>query len=312
MTSSNLVSVVIPVSERVEDLPSLVHRYREALEGDGKQVEIICVLDGSFKALSAELQDIQKERGNLKIVQLARHFGEATALRAGFDLAKGDIVMTLPAYEQVTADSLPVLLSALPDKPMAIGVRSPRQDGWLNKLQARVFNGLVSAFTGEKFRDLGCGVRAIRRDVLEHIQLYGDLHRFLPILASRAGFGVVEMELQQSSQDHRRRLYSVGIYVRRMLDLLTVLFLVKFTKKPLRFFGLLGTGFSAFGGLVLSYLIVERLLGLTTLSERPAFLLGAIMLVLGIQLFAIGLLGELIIFTHAKEIKEYSIEEITN
>jgi hypothetical protein len=165
-------------------------------------------------------------------------------------------------------------------------------------------------FTGSAFEDLGSGVRAFRREVVTEVPLYGDQHRFLPLLAKHLGFRVCEVDVQQSSREKFFRIYRPGVYPRRLLDLLTVFFLIKFTKKPLRFFGLIGVTTSAIGGLIMLYLLVERLSRGIALAERPALLLSSLLVVLGIQIFALGLLGELIIFTHAKDIKEYMIEEI--
>ncbi len=151
-----------------------------------------------------------------------------------------------------------------------------------------------------------------RRKILEEINLYGDLHRFLPILSQKQGFKVKEIDMKQSSKEKRFRTYPFGVYIRRMIDLLTVFFLIKFTKKPLRFFGLTGTVVLLVGLLITSYLIVSRILFDVGLSDRPLFLMGILFIVLGLQIFAIGLIGEIIIFTHAREIKEYNVEEIIN
>jgi len=151
-----------------------------------------------------------------------------------------------------------------------------------------------------------------KREVLEETGLYGDLHRFLPILASRQGFKVREIDIPQSGLERRIRTYPLGIYLRRVIDLLTVFFLIKFTRKPLRFFGLTGTAVLMMGLAITCYLVVMRLFFDVSLSERPLFLAGILFVVLGLQIFALGLIGEIIIFTHVKDIKEYKVEEILN
>jgi hypothetical protein len=166
--------------------------------------------------------------------------------------------------------------------------------------------------TGNVYNDIGCSVRFFRRKILDEINLYGDLHRFLPILANKQGFKVKEIDIRQSSRDKHTRTYAVGIYLRRMIDLFTVFFLVKFTKKPLRFFGLTGTTILLTGLSISLYLIISRIFFDVGLSDRPLFLIGILFVVLGLQIFAIGLIGEILIFTHAKEIKEYNIDEIIN
>jgi len=183
----------------------------------------------------------------------------------------------------------------------------------LNRLGAtqnfRTFT-VTRMLTGIRYHDISCGLRAMKRKVAEEIQLYGDLHRFFPLLAYQRGFRVAEIPVQQSRHDARRRMYSPGVYLRRLLDLLTLFFLYKFTKKPLRFFGLIGSAISGAGVMITGYLVLFKLLGLTGLADRPLLIFGVLLLVLGIQLFSIGLLGEIIIFTHARAVKDYQIEEL--
>ena len=195
---------------------------------------------------------------------------------------------------------------------MIVASRWPRKDGFINRVQSKIFNGMVNFITGFKFKDLGSGVRVIKRRVIEEVQIYGDQHRFFPLLAIRYGFKVREVNVVQSSKDTFQRLYSIGIYLRRILDLFSVFFLIKFTKKPLRFFGLSGFFVFALGALLSLYLFIERVFMGVALRDRPMVLVALLLVVLGIQLFAIGLIGEIIIFTHAKELKEYTIEEIIN
>jgi hypothetical protein len=164
--------------------------------------------------------------------------------------------------------------------------------------------------TGNQFSDLGCGVRAIRRELVEDLPIYGDQHRFLPILAIRLGYQVNEIELAQSEKDPHRRIYTPGVYFRRSLDLLTILFLFKFTQKPLRFFGLIGSGAAAVGGGIISVLVIQRLFFETALGNRPLLFLAALLVILGVQLLALGLIGELLIFIHARDLKEYRVKEV--
>jgi hypothetical protein len=172
------------------------------------------------------------------------------------------------------------------------------------------FHHVLARVTGLKLSDLGCGARAMKRKVLEEITLYGDQHRFLPVLASRQGFHVTEVDVPQSPQDRNVEGYRVREYAHRFLDIFTVFFLVRFTKKPLRFFGMLGVITFAIGAALVTYMVVERMFFDVGLANRPALLLSSLLVVLGLQLFAIGLLGELIIFTHARGMKDYQVEEI--
>ena len=304
------LSVIIPVSERFDRVQALYFAYRHSLDDQGYRYEFIYVIDGEFSEVVDELALLQQQGEPIKIIQLAKWFGEATALTAGFDHAAGRILLTLPAYYQVEPAEIYKILQGLEQNDMVIGCRSPRLDSRVNQLQSRIFHGLLNFLADSSFHDLGCGVRGLRREVMNEVPIYGDQHRFFPMLARRSGFRVVEMALPQSAHDYHRRIYRPGVYLRRLLDILTVFFLVKFTKKPLRFFGLLGTSLFALGGFVIIYIIAQRLFFGMPLADRPALLLSSLMVVLGAQMFALGLIGELIIFTHANQIKEYTIEKI--
>ena len=306
------ISVLIPITERHDDIGEVHHEYREAIERLKMGYEMIYIIDGYFREAYEMLKELKSRGERLKIIKHARGFGEAEALATGFRHARGQMILTLPSYRQVGIAELHRLFDAIPDCDMVVVRRWPRSDSWFNKLQTRMFRSVVHAITGTVASDIGCGVRLIKRKVLDEISLYGDLHRFLPILAGRQGFRVREVDLPQSGSEKRVRVYSAGVYLRRMIDLLTVFFLVKFTKKPLRFFGLTGFAVLAVGVVISLYLIMERLLLQVGLSNRPLFLVGILFVVLGLQIFAIGLVGEILIFTHARELKDYTIEEIIN
>ena len=181
---------------------------------------------------------------------------------------------------------------------------------WQHRLGCGLWRLRLS--TDLKIHDAGCSVRAFAREVIDEIQLYGDLHRFFPVIAHRQGFRITELDVSQSEKDTHQRIYAPGLYVRRLLDLLTIFFLIKFTKKPLRFFGLVGTTLLSLGVVSSLYLIVERLFFDISLADRPVLILSSLLIVLGVQIIAIGLIGEIIIFTHAKDLKEYKIDKIIN
>lgn len=304
------VSVIIAVTERFDPVRQLYFRYRDALRSSGLDFDITYVLDGSYPDVLDELKALLGEGERMQIIALSHPFGEATAIMVGFNHSAGDWVLTLPAYEQVEPSGIPRLLEALETCDLVAARRWPRIDSRLNRIQAAGFHFFLNRITGLRFHDMGCGARAFRRRVLDEITIYGDQHRFLPVLAFRQGFRVSEIEIPQSPQDARKRLYGPGVYLRRLLDMVSVFFLTKFTKKPLRFFGLLGSGVFALGAVLAIYLAVDRLVGAVPLADRPLLLLASLLIVLGIQIFAIGLVGEIIIFSHAKEIKDYTIDEI--
>ena len=306
------LSVIVPISERYDDLRELYVQFSKELEKCGKSFEFIFILDGPQVGTAQILKDLRKEHPRIFVYQLNRSFGEATALSVGFEKAQGSLIVTLSPYFQVEPHEIHKLLQKVIDEryDLVISWRHPRIDSALNRLQGRIFNGVVRFLTGSAYHDISCGLRVMKRKVAEEVQLYGDLHRFLPLLVYRQGFKVAEIPVQQSLEDRKRRVQRPGVYLRRLLDILTLFFLVKFTKKPLRFFGLVGSGFLGTGTVITGYLGIYRILGFGGIADRPLLILGVLLIVLGVQLFSIGLLGEIIIFTHARREKDYFIGEI--
>ena len=307
------ISAIVPVDARFEDSAALASEYLAALTDIGKTFELVFVIDDRHSRLCDELTRIAANDRRLRIIKLARSFGESAALTAGIEKTNGNIVLTLPAYYQIQAGEIAKLIKGLESSDMTAGARWPRANASkFEDLRRKLFHWLVGSMIGHAFNDLGCGARALKRIVVDEVPIYGDQHRFLPLLAIRRGFRVIEVQVAQSERDRYKGGYSLRVYMRRLLDILTVFFLVRFTKKPLRFFGMIGSATFALGAIFLLYVVVERLFFDVALADRPALLLSSLLVVLGLQIFALGLLGELIIFTHAQEIKEYTIEEIVN
>jgi glycosyltransferase involved in cell wall biosynthesis len=304
------LSVIVPVGRRCADAVELHAEYKAGLDALDQSYELIYVLDGPCKAFAAGLRTLLTQGQRFTVISLTRSFGESTALMAGFEQSAGNIILTLPAYHQVFGAEVSKLLMALSDCDLAIGRRWPRAGGAFERMRRALFHGLLGSITGVRFRDLGCGVRAFARRVLDDVQLYGDQHRFLAVLAERQGFVVREVDLQQSPADRFEGVYGPREYARSFLDIFTIFFLVRFTKKPLRFFGMFGVSIFAIGSALVAWLVFERLYFGESLAGRPALLLSTLLVVLGLQLFALGLLGELIIFTHARSIKDYQIESV--
>ena len=304
------LSVIVPVGSRQADPATLHAEYKAGLDTLGQRYELIYVLDGPREKFAAGLRTLLDNGQRFTVISLSRSFGEATALMAGFEHASGQTIITLPAYHQIEAPEVAKLVAGLDSADVVIGRRWPRVGGPFERMRRAAFHGLLGWVTRLKFHDLGCGARAMDRRVLEEIQLYGDQHRFLAVLADRQGFRVREVDVQQSPKDRFTGVYEPREYTRGLLDIFTVFFLVRFTKKPLRFFGMVGVTTFAFGALAVTWLVIERLFFGQALAERPALLLASLLVVLGLQLFALGLLGELMIFTHARGLKDYQIERV--
>jgi glycosyltransferase involved in cell wall biosynthesis len=307
---AGMVSVIVPVGERRSPVGDLYAEYKPGLQALGVPFEIIFVLDGPQPTFESALSALMTRGEPITIVSLTRCFGEATALMIGFEHASGSTILTLPAYLQVEGRDIGKLVAALGESDIAVGYREPRATNWFQSLRRRVFHGLLKLVTRMSFHDLGCNARALNRRVLEEIQLYGEQQRFLPILAERQGFRVCEIAMKQSCGDRRDGMYRPRNYTRGFLDIFTVFFLVRFTKKPLRFFGMIGVAVFAVGMLQLLYLLFDRIYFRSPLADRPALLLASLLIVLGVQIFALGLLGELIIFTHAGSSKDYKVDRV--
>lgn len=304
------LSIIIPVGARRSNLKALYAEYKAGVASIGLPYEFIFVIDGPRVDAARMLDELLRAGEPITVVNLTRFFGEAAALMAGFERSSGDAILTLPAYHQVDGSDLRKLVAALDSADVALGYRFPRAGNAFEKARRAAFHAMVNFVTGSKFRDLGCGVRALRRQVFEELDLYGDQHRFIAILATRLGFRVAEVAVRQSVHDRHSRMYRPREYLHHVLDLVSIFFLVRFTKKPLRFFGMVGAITFSIGALLITYLGIERIAFHESLADRPALLLAALLIVLGMQIFALGLLGELIIFTHARNMKDYRVEEV--
>ena len=305
------LSVVVPIAERHDDLKRLFYQYAEELKKTGKKYEFLFVVSEGFDNAIESLKELKDRNPEVRVIKLNCDFGEATALSVGFKKARGNIIITLQPYFQVEPEGIHSIIKKLEEgNDLVITRRYPRVDSVMNRMHTGLFHWLINKFTGMPFHDISCGLRGMKRIVAKEIRLYGDLHRFIPILARMKGFSIAEINVKQSIEELNVRIYKPGVYIRRLLDIFAVFFLFKFTKKPLRFFGLIGMYFFAPGLLINLFLSIQRVIGKVALADRPMLLLGVLIMVLGIQLISIGLLGEIIIYTHSRETKDYQIEEI--
>ena len=311
MQKSPDISVVVPISERHDDMRLLYKLYADKLTTMKNSFEFVFVLDGDFNIAGKALQELKDQGNPIRIIKLAKSFGESTALMEGFRQAKGKAIITLASYIQIEPEDLFKVFSAYKEgNDMVITRRFPRKDPLINRVQSIVYHYLIRKLTGSPFKDITSGMRLFDKKVLSEVVLYGDLHRFIPIFALERGLKVKEVEVTQREEDTQVRVVNPGTYLRRILDIVTLFFLVKFTKKPLRFFGLMGTALFLPGFFVSTYLALMKLFSEVGLSERPLLLAGILLMIFGIQIFSVGLVGELILFSHAKEIDDYKVEEI--
>jgi glycosyltransferase involved in cell wall biosynthesis len=295
------ISLVCPVGPAFADLAESHREFADVIASTGRTAEFIYVVDGPREEAVSQLGAIQDDRFRVRILRMARGFGEATAMQIGFQNSRGKLVLTIPDRPQIEARTVLEVLAMLDaGHEVVVTRRWPRIDPFLNRIQARIFHRLVGSAVQQRHHDLTCGLRGFSRKAAFRLDLYGDHHRFIPVIASRQGYDVLEIEGAQHEKNQGLRLQTPGVYARRLLDILNILFLARFTRKPLRFFGLIGLVGGLVGLGITGYLGVQRLLGLSPLANRPLLLLGVLLIVLGVQITAIGLLGEIIIFFASK------------
>jgi hypothetical protein len=303
------ISVIVTITERPEDLVELYREYSAPLAESEQAFEFIFMAEPWCSTLVKPLLGLASQGHPIRVLQMGQTMGEASLLRLAASHCRAPIVVTLPAYYRVQASALRDLIQAVIDGADVVNARRwPRRDSWLNRLQGRAFHMLLGGITSQRLQDVASGVRAMRRDVLLRLPLYGDFFRFLPLLAAREGYKVTEIAAPQHERDTSTRVYGPGVYLRRVIDLLGLFFLLRFTEKPLRFFGLVGTTLAVAGGSVLAVLLFQRLQG-QGIADRPLLLLGVLLVVLGIQAIALGLVGEIIVHLHASGRRSYRILE---
>ncbi|MDZ7316536.1 MAG: glycosyltransferase [candidate division KSB1 bacterium] len=310
-TAKIKISVIIAVQNQQEFLPSLTADLLQTLSAV-ESFEIIFVDDGSTDNSWQVLQQIAEQHRNVRAIKLRTAFGESSALEAAMETAAGEEIIYLTSRVRARAQDLVKFIDRLKEgTDVVVGRRLPRRDSIINRLVSRLFNWVTNRLTGINLHDINSGVLAVRREVLECVPFYGALNTFLPVLAFRQGYRITEETIEQLPGRFAVSLRPKD-YVRRFLDLISVLFLSKYSKKPLHFLGFPGMILTTVGAVIDIYLFFYRLFGFGGIAGRPMLLLGTVLLVIGLQMIAIGLLGEMIIFTHARQIREYNIEEIIN
>ncbi len=310
-TAAPRASVIIPLGPRYEDLGTICAALRRVLTPLTGAYEVIIVDDGNGPNTRCTVQAVARQHSEVRVIRLQRPMGEATALAVGTQSARGEILITLDPYLHVAIEELPKLLAALDDgMDLVCAWRYPRTDRGLGRAASEWFNAAARWLTKVPVHDLNGRVRVMRRTLAQDIPLYGDLHRFLPIFAARRGYSWCEVQVPQQPGKQEVGAFQVRSYVQRLLDLLTLAFLTRFVKRPLHFFGLIGMTSLSVGLLISGYLSVQKIIFGLAVGHRPLLLLGILFIVVGIQVASIGLLGELLIFTHARDLKDYVVKEV--
>lgn len=304
------ISVVIPLLNEEGSLVELTERLVNELEkASGDNYEIIYIDDGSTDLSLDIIRSLSLENQRIKAISFRRNYGKSAALSVAFKQAIGDVVITMDADLQDDPAEIPHLLVALENGyDLVSGWKKKRYDPWHKTMPSKLFNSVTSKAAGIKLHDFNCGLKAYRREVVKSLVVYGEMHRYLPMLAFWNGFRVTEIPVQHHARKHGVSKFGASRFFKGFLDLLTVLFTTRFIKRPLHLFGTAGTLFAFVGFIILLYLTIEWVLGLTALSNRPLSLFGVLLIIVGVQLISIGLIGEMIVKNSAKD-EQYLIRE---
>jgi len=288
------VSVVVPVYNERESVRPLSEELLRALRGLGRRTEVLFIDDGSTDGTSEILAELAASEPEISVVRLRRNFGKAAALMAGFREARGDAIVTIDGDLQDDPAEIPRLLDELEaGADLVSGWKRDRQDAWSKRAASKVFNGVTGAMSGIGLHDLNCGFKAYRSEVVRSLALTGDQYRYIPVLAANEGFRVSELPVNHRPRPYGKSKYGLERYLRGFLDLLTILFVGRFRQRPMHLFGGIGMLFILVGFVICAYLAVLRLAG-EAIGGRPLLLLGVLLIVVGVQLFTIGLVSEMI------------------
>jgi len=299
-----VISVVVPLFNEENTLDALYRELAAALEGRDEPWEVIFVDDGSTDGSLAALTQLHDAETNVVVVHLRRNFGKAAALQAGFLEARGDVVVTIDADLQDDPAEIPQLLAKLDEGfDLVSGWKTRRNDPWSRRALSRVFNWATAVVSGVRLHDVNCGLKAYRAEVLRGMRLYGELHRFIPVLASYRGFRVAEISVNHRPRAHGQSRYGVSRYLRGFFDLLSVTFMGRYRHRPLHLFGGVGLVMGLVGFVTLAYLTVIKIGG-AGIGHRPLLTLGVLLLVVGVQFISLGLLSELITSQHEERMDE--------
>jgi dolichol-phosphate mannosyltransferase len=305
-----VISVVIPVHDEERSVALLYDELRSALEPAGSEWEAIFVDDGSTDGTFAALTRLHSEMDNVRVVRLRRNFGKAAALVAGFDQARGETVVTIDGDLQDDPAEIPRLLAKLDEGfDLVSGWKTRRRDPLSRRIVSRVFNTVTSRFSGVRLHDMNCGLKAYRAEVVHGLRLYGELHRFIPVLAHYRGFRIAELPVNHRPREHGASRYGIERYLRGFLDLLTVSFIGRYRHRPLHLFGGLGLALATIGIGILVYLTVDKALG-HAIGGRPLLTLGVLLVVVGLQFFSLGLISEMITSHHEERARERDRAEL--
>ena len=306
------ISIIIPLKDEAESLPELTAWIKKVMEANAYSYEVILIDDGSRDNSWEVISEIHKEDDRFKGVKFKRNYGKSAALNVGFREAKGDVVITMDADLQDSPDEIPSLYRKvmLEGFDLVSGWKKKRFDNVLTKnIPSKFFNAVTRKMSGIQLNDFNCGLKAYTNDVIKNIEVYGEMHRYIPVLAKWAGFSKIgEKEVEHRARKYGTTKFGWERFVNGFLDLTTIMFIGKFGKKPMQFFGLLGTLSFMIGFLISIYLMISKIMNAEfAITNRPLFYIALTIMVIGTQLFLAGFIGELV-SRNATDRNSYNID----
>ena len=302
------ISVIMPAYDEAPNLAEIVPRTVAVLEGVGTTFEVVVVDDGSTDETRSLLRRLSDAHPGVRLLRLRRNCGKSTALQAGFDHTDGEVVVLLDADGQDDPAEIPALLDALAaGADLVTGRRVVRHDRMVKRNTSKLYNRVTAGVTGVAGRDFNSGLKAMTRSVADAVELYGELHRYVPVLAAWAGFTVAEVDVAHHARLHGTSKFDRSRFWRGFLDLLTVKFLTTYTARPFHLFGGIGLLSGTLGAVLLAWMGVSKLAG-NAVGQRPALLIGVLLVVVGVQLMSLGLLAELVVHYRRPRSSEVLVE----
>ena len=295
------ISIIIPLFNEEESLSELQEKITAVLENFKKSYEIIFIDDGSTDRSHQVLETLYQKDKRIRIYQFRKNYGKSAGLACGFQMAQGQYIITMDADLQDDPEEIPNLIKKLNEGfDLVSGWKKKRHDPFIKRNTSKIFNKVTGWIAGLKIHDFNCGLKAYRNEVVKEIQIYGQLHRFIPVLAHWQGFRVGEMVVKHHPRKYGKTKFGLFRFAAGLLDLFTVIFLNKFKKRPLHLFGSIGLITFVVGMIINIYLAVEKIFAKGILSNRPLLFLGILLVIVGIQFVSMGLLGEMITETQKK------------
>lgn len=308
------ISIVIPVKDEAASLPVLYEKIARILTGELENSEIIFINDGSNDNSQIIIEKLHSQDSRIKIVEMRRNFGQTAAISAGFDIAQAKIIITMDADLQNEPADIPRLLKKIDEGyDIVSGWRKNRKDKLITRrIPSIAANYIISKLTGVYLHDYGCTLKAYKKEALNGIRLYGDMHRFIPVFPGIQGFKVAELPVSHNPRKFGKSKYGISRILKVIIDLITIQFFIKFLTKPMRLFGIIGIFFGAIGVIISLYLTYLKLFLGLDIGGRPLLLLAISMIIAGIQITSLGVLGEIIsrIYFETQNKKTYTVRRI--